>query len=133
MTLWPDPEPEHAPYIDDYVAGDRTLISQVYILETDEGEPIGFIELFVRNYADGTISTSVPYVEGWYVDERFRERGGGKLLMERAKQWAREQGSSELASDAEITNQVSIRAHKALGFREIDRNVTFLMDLGGSA
>ena len=38
-------------------------------------------------------------------------------------------GASELASDAEIENSLSIKLHKRFGFREIDRNVTFLKTL----
>ena len=44
-------------------------------------------------------------------------------------EWAVSGGYSELASDAEIENFLSIQLHKRLGFSEIDRNVTFLKRL----
>jgi len=43
--------------------------------------------------------------------------------------WAIELGCDELASDAEIVNTGSIAAHKALGFREMDRVVSFIKKL----
>jgi aminoglycoside 6'-N-acetyltransferase I len=42
------------------------------------------------------------------------------------RKWARQRGLNELASDAEIANEESIRAHRALGFRETFRLVHFL-------
>ncbi len=49
--------------------------------------------------------------------------------METVMGWAISGGYSELASDAEAENVLSIRLHKQLGFSEIDRNVTFLKKL----
>ena len=49
--------------------------------------------------------------------------------MAHAERWARALGYSELASDAEIDNTVSIAAHRALGFEETDRIVCFLKKL----
>jgi aminoglycoside 6'-N-acetyltransferase I len=46
-----------------------------------------------------------------------------------AEEWGRAQGCTEFASDALIENVVSIAAHRALGFTEIDRVVTFRKDL----
>jgi aminoglycoside 6'-N-acetyltransferase I len=120
LALWPGAESEHAPYIDRYLAGDTSRISQVYLLVDDGDQPIGFVELFLRNYAEGSDEPLVPYVEGWFIDVAWRRKGGGRLLIERACQWARELGYAELASDALADNQASIRAHKDLGFREID-------------
>ena len=46
--------------------------------------------------------------------------------MEAAENWARQNGFSELASDAEITNFRSIELHKQLGFEETERIVCFV-------
>ena len=84
---------------------------------------VGFLELRLRNYAEGTDSLAVPYVEGWYVDPEYRLRGAGASLMRHAESWARQSGYSELASDTEIENMDSIAAHQALGFEVTDRIV----------
>jgi aminoglycoside 6'-N-acetyltransferase I len=62
-------------------------------------------------------------VEGWFVQELFRNRGIGAELMRSAEDWARAQGCLEMASDAWIDNQGSQRAHEALGFEIVDRCV----------
>ncbi len=99
--------------------------------EKSEGEVqlIGFIELNIRGYAQGSQAPAVPYVEGWYVEENYRGQGVGKALMFAAENWAESQGFSELGSDADIDNHHSIAAHKQLGFEETDRAVHFLKRL----
>src|SRR5688572_25870136 len=42
----------------------------------------GFVEVSIRNdHVDGTSSTPVAYIEGWYVDSDFRGRGLGRKLL----------------------------------------------------
>lgn len=43
--------------------------------------------------------------------------------MERAESWARERGFSELASDTEIENEISLSVHRSCGFSETERLV----------
>ena len=45
-------------------------------------------------------------------------RGVGRALIAAAEDWARGEGCEELASDAELTNSSSDRAHRACGFEE---------------
>ncbi|MGH8854579.1 MAG: GNAT family N-acetyltransferase, partial [Telluria sp.] len=47
------------------------------------------------------------------------------LLVLAAEQWAREQGCTEMASDAMIDNTASHAMHLALGFEETERVVYF--------
>ena len=69
-------------------------------------------------------------VEGWYVEPDLRGKGIGRALIARAEAWAKQMGFTELASDAELENEESIRAHGALGFRETFRLVHFVKSLG---
>jgi aminoglycoside 6'-N-acetyltransferase I len=50
-------------------------------------------------------------------------------LIQAVERWAMARGHTELASDAELENSLSIRLHKRLGFSEVDRHVTFLKKL----
>ena len=129
-SLWPGSVKEHLDEIGKYFSKGALDIVEVFVLERSNGKLGGFIELNVRNYAEGSRSTTVPYVEGWYVDRDLRGRGYGKQLMKAAEMWALENGFDELASDAEIENSASITAHKALGFEEVDRIVCFIKRLG---
>ena len=45
--------------------------------------------------------------------------------MEAAELWARGQGFSEIASDTEVHNGASQRAHEACGFEEVERLIKF--------
>jgi len=60
-----------------------------------------------------------PYLEGWFVEPRFGKKGLGRTLMNAAERWAISRGYTELASDAELENSLSIRLHKRLGFLEV--------------
>ena len=46
-----------------------------------------------------------------------------------AESWARTLGLTEMASDADLANAVSIGAHRALGYTEAERIVCFRKEL----
>ena len=95
---------------------------------------IGFAEVSLReDHVDGASISPVPYLEAWFVEASFRKQGVGQALIGAVERCATSRGYTELASDAEIENSLSIRLHKQLGFAEIDRNVTFLKMLTSRA
>ena len=65
------------------------------------------------------------YTEGWYVAEDYRHHGVGKKLLAKAEDWARSHRCLEMASDAIIDNELSQRAHEALGYEVVDRCVHY--------
>jgi aminoglycoside 6'-N-acetyltransferase I len=67
----------------------------------------------------------VAYSEGWYVDSDLRRKGLGTALVRACEEWARNHGFKEIASDTDIANDISISAHKALGYEEETRIVCF--------
>ena len=127
--LWPDSKDDHAVELEQYFLGSSIDIVQAYVIEDENEIAVGFIELNLRNFAEGSRSPKVPYVEAWFVKSDYRAQGWGKRLMEQAEQWALEQGYSELASDTELVNTHSIAMHRALGFEETERVVCFLKKL----
>jgi aminoglycoside 6'-N-acetyltransferase I len=129
-SLWPDAAPgEHGREIDDFFAGRAREPLAVLVATTGDGL-IGFVELSIRSAAEGCETDRVGYLEGWFVDQRWRRRGVGRALVEEAIAWARAQGCRELASDAEIDNRTGHRAHQALGFETTGRSVTFRKNIG---
>lgn len=127
--LWPDAAPrELIREAEAYFDGARSLRA-VFLGVAPAGEPLGMLELSLRSVAEGCRTTPVPYVEGWYVVPAARRRGIGRELMAAAKTWACERGYAEIASDAPIDNLLSARAHPALGFAEVGRQVHFRKDL----
>jgi aminoglycoside 6'-N-acetyltransferase I len=98
----------------------------ILVSEDQHGALTGFLEVGLRSHADGCNSARpVGFVEGWFVQKAFRNKGVGAELMRAAEDWARAQGCFEMASDALISNQTSQRAHEALGFEVVDRCVHF--------
>lgn len=49
--------------------------------------------------------------------------------MNIAKEWGKEKGCSELASDCILSNQLSIDFHKGIGFEEANRLVCFIKSI----
>jgi aminoglycoside 6'-N-acetyltransferase I len=104
--------------------GEPLLPHRVFIAET-EGKIVGMLELSLRPYADGCDSSPVPFIEAWYVVPDARRSGVGGALARAAEQWALENGYTEIASDALLENTESERAHKAVGFEEVERAIRF--------
>jgi len=128
--LWPDTDDAHLGEIEAYFAGSSNDIEQVFVaLEPQSSEVLGFIELNIRSFAEGSANKGVPYVEGWFVEQQYRGLGYGSSLMNRAEQWALDSGFSELASDTELTNIYSQKTHERLGFTEVERVVCYIKRL----
>jgi len=97
----------------------------VFVAERGNGQLGGFLEAALRRYADGCQTSPVGYIEGWYVDADVRRQGVGGQLVKAAEQWALAQGCQEMASDCEIDNEVSLTAHLAIGYAEVERSIHF--------
>ena len=117
-ALWPDgDEPGHRDEIEAYFAGRFPRGPWLALLAFDErGDAIGLVEVSTRPYAESCVTTPVGYLEGWYVVDAHRRTGVGRALVAAAEDWARAQGCTEMASDSEPDNDVSARAHRAVGF-----------------
>ncbi|MCG7948889.1 MAG: GNAT family N-acetyltransferase [Candidatus Thiodiazotropha taylori] len=127
--LWPKDQDQHPIELAEYFAGESIDIVEAFVIEITDRELAGFIELNIRNFAEGSRSSRVPYIEGWFVKSGYRGKGYGKALMQRAESWAAKQGFKEIASDTESHNLTSITLHKKLGFLETERIVCFLKPL----
>ena len=101
----------------------------VLVAETDTGKLIGFLEASIRPFVEDCHSDHVGYLEGWYVDDAYRQSGIGRILVQFAENWARKKGCEEMASDSEIGNDLSLKAHLKLGYEETSRLVHLRKDL----
>ena len=126
-SLYSDPDiAEIDEWFDAADSGGTHLVG-VAVLVADRGDGClaGFVEVGSRNYADGCDSTPVAYLEGWYVDPDVRRTGLGASLLQSAERWAVKNGFSEIASDTELDNAISLQAHLASGFEEVERQICF--------
>lgn len=128
-ALWPEADPgELAHETVRHFAGVKAA-DEVFIAEDVNVHLLGFIEMTLRPYADGCVSSPVPYVEGWYVTVQARHTGVGRALINALENWARLRGFTEIGSDALLQNDISHAAHQALGFEEVERIVCYRKSL----
>lgn len=122
LDLWPDHGGDyHASEVAAFLAGRLSMPLAVLMAVDAEGRNVGFVELNIRAYAEDCETDRVAYLEGWYVVPRARRQGVGAALIRAAEDWGRAQGCTEFASDALLDNELSARAHRALGFEETVR------------
>lgn len=131
-ALWPDDEGESP---SDHGDDMRGLLArpdtQVCLLAIDErGQACGFAEAGLRgDYVNGTESSPVGFLEGWYVVPELRGNGIGRALIAAVEAWTKERGCTELASDSLLDDRQAHRAHAACGFEETERVVYFRKSL----
>ncbi len=124
-ALWPDSEADFELEVSKILNNHR-LAS--FVAEQN-GQLVGFVEVSLRDYAEGCESSPVGYLEGWYVAPKHRKTGIGRRLVQAAEDWARARGCSEMASDSELSNTPSHQAHARLGYQEVERIVCFRKSL----
>jgi putative acetyltransferase len=136
--LWPDGAgDEHADEINAFIGTGAFRWSEpflglaVFVAVRPGSGLCGFVEASIRPYAEGCATWPVGYVEGWFVDADVRRQGIGTRLVRAAERWATGLGCRETASDAHPENKVSLIAHKALGFEEVERAVHLRKRLTG--
>ena len=101
----------------------------VLVADMGDGRLGAFLEASIRPFVEDCHTDHVGYLEGWFVEAAFRQNGIGRELVEAAEHWARENGCTEMASDAEIGNDASLTAHMNLGYSETSRLVHLRKDL----
>jgi aminoglycoside 6'-N-acetyltransferase I len=126
-VLWDDcPNDQQEREMDEYLAN---ATNAVFLAERPQEGLCGFLEVAIHPWAVGCDRRPVGYIEGWYVDADMRRQGVGRALVEAAEAWARSQGCLQMASDAQLENQLSQAAHRALGYEETYRLVYFKKEL----
>ena len=99
--------------------------SELFLYCLDE-KSVGFAQVGVRvDYVEGTKSSPVGYLEGIYIQEKYRLKGYARELVKACEEWAKNKGCSEFASDCELTNKESYSFHKKVGFKEANRIICF--------
>jgi aminoglycoside 6'-N-acetyltransferase I len=126
--LWDElSEDEHkAEMLDIYEHTDSQL---VLVAERGNGNLVGFLEASIRPFVEDCHTDHVGYLEGWFVEPGYRRYGIGGDLVRSAERWARKKGCTEMASDAEVGNDLSLQAHLKLGYDETSRLVHLRKDL----
>jgi aminoglycoside 6'-N-acetyltransferase I len=127
-VLWDEStDDEHRAEMIDII--DHTETQLVLVAEIGNGRLVGFLEASIRPFVEDCQTDHVGYLEGWFVESEFRQHGIGTHLVKAAENWARSKGCEEMASDSEIGNDLSLKAHLGLGYEETSRLVHLRKDL----
>jgi aminoglycoside 6'-N-acetyltransferase I len=128
-ALWPDAPRESLIREQEEILADPARNTVLAAVEeptgSGRGELIGFVEVSLRDWAEGCDTRPVGYLEAWYVVPEHRRAGLGRQLIDAAEAWALSRGCTEMGSDADLDNRVSHAAHRALGYAEVTRLVLF--------
>ncbi|MDQ7286748.1 aminoglycoside N-acetyltransferase AAC(6')-Iak [Stenotrophomonas sp. Sm5341] len=130
LGLWPDADDP----LETLVAALAEDAGAVFLACAAGGQAIGFAEVRLRqDYVNGTDSSPVGFLEGWYVQPQWQGCGVGRALLAAVRAWTRDAGCRELASDSRVEDVQAHAAHRACGFEETERVVYFRMPLEPSA
>jgi aminoglycoside 6'-N-acetyltransferase I len=125
LALWPDAAAaEEADQIATFFAqppGALPDLQAAFVAVRPQGGLCGMVEVSIRRSAPGCTTDRIGYLEGWYVDPDWRQRGAGRALVQAAEAWAAAQGCTEMASDTNPSYTLSPAAHAALGYAEVER------------
>jgi len=100
-----------------------------FVASREDGSLVAFVEVSLRDHAEGCQTSPVGYIEAWFVDENIRGQKLGREMIVTAENWAREKGCTEVGSDTWLENEASIEAHRKTGYFEVDRLVHFIKRL----
>jgi len=124
VALWPDLT------VDSVLKMNHEGLFKNEFLYLDGDEAVAFLSLSLRSdYVEGSNSSPVGYIEGLYVKPEFRRQGIAEKMIIHAKEWSRNYGCSELASDVELDNKVSQAFHTGVGFTEANRLVCYITQI----
>jgi GNAT superfamily N-acetyltransferase len=95
---------------------------QVFVVAAIADEAVGWLHLVLREYLEVE-----PYVmvAGLVVDEAHRRRGIGRLLMDRADRWGREQNCSFIRWWSSSTRVEAHRFYESLGYAKVKTQFSF--------
>jgi aminoglycoside 6'-N-acetyltransferase I len=126
-ALWPGSRADHERETTAHLA--TAAAAPIVFVAEQDGQLIGFLELDFRKYAPGCAASPVPCIEGWFVESSSRGHGVGHALVAAAEAHARAQGYVEIASDVAVENADGLAAHRAIGYKEIERVACFRRSL----
>lgn len=127
IRLWNDHTvPELEEMFDDLCKDNNAICFIKYVNDI----AVGFAQCQIRtDYVEGTKTSPVGYLEGIFVDEKYRHNGYAKELLNECEKWAKEKNCTEFASDCELDNDISFNFHLSIGFEEANRIICFRKDI----
>jgi GNAT superfamily N-acetyltransferase len=101
---------------------------KTYVCEQNSGKITGFITGGVDKKLPGCRISKYGSIEIFYVDEGYRGKGAGKMLLGKMREWLKKKGCDAIRVDTWITNSAARAVYKKMGFKEIA--VMFVKEIG---
>ncbi|MCG2767492.1 MAG: GNAT family N-acetyltransferase [Anaerolineae bacterium] len=119
-------EPEGPTREWDYLRSVITDENVGFFVAEDDGELVGFVHVVVRDSRD--IPILVPrryaFIDSIAVREELRGTGIGRVLMERAHEWATSMGATEMELNVFEFNEDAVAFYLKLGYRTVCREMS---------
>ncbi|KKU91942.1 MAG: GCN5-related N-acetyltransferase [Microgenomates group bacterium GW2011_GWA1_48_10] len=97
------------------------------LIAYSDNQPVGYVALSIKDL--GYRKSKYVEIENIGVDERYRSRGIGKLLIDASVKWAKEQKATKLWVSAYWDNKRAVNFYKKNGFYEsgleLDKNLAW--------
>jgi GNAT superfamily N-acetyltransferase len=94
----------------------------LFVAETPSGELAGFLDIFVMHMIETDMRAEVAAL---VVDEAHRSRKVGQRLIERAEEWARQQGCTAIGLRSNVVRERAHRFYERLGYQHIKTQKSF--------
>jgi len=88
----------------------------IFIAENEQGEPLGFVNLTTAT--DYYTNCTTAHIADLVVAARAGGQGVGTALVERAEEWAKQEGFALLTLNVFGANEQARRLYRRLGFAE---------------
>lgn len=95
---------------------------RIFVAKTAENLVIGWVEVILRSLL---VLDSAAEIGGLVVDEAYRGSGAGRLLMERAEQWACEHGCRQVYLRSNIIREGAHRFYERIGYENHKTSLMF--------
>lgn len=92
---------------------ERSPDHAVYVTALADGRVIGWLHAYVRRLVE---SDPTAEIGGLVVDEGCRRSGAGRLLMQHAEQWAREQGCKAVTLRSNVLREAAHGFYQSVGY-----------------
>jgi GNAT superfamily N-acetyltransferase len=121
--------------VDPAVVGDRlsrflTRPDQQFLIADVDGQPAGWLHVAIAEFVE---AGRFAWIAGLVVSEGHRQKGIGRLLMERAEDWAREQTCPVVRLWSSASRTAAHRFYEHLGYTNVKTQYSFAksLDAGG--
>jgi GNAT superfamily N-acetyltransferase len=101
----------------------------VFVAELETGQILGWVGMYIFRSVETDHCT---FISGLIVDETFRSRGIGKVLLKAAEEWARRRGCHTICVSSNVIRSCAHVFYLGNGFRNVKTQITFLKDLDGT-